>query len=225
VEVSWIPYPITDGISYWGIVNRSTTPSLARSADPGSRLRISAPAILRSRWACEIHSGIIWYMSRLLRSPLLPAVSTETGDCLLGSESCGNAHLPAMSFLSLLRSLTYHTACVSFIRFFKSAIFVSRFFSSSLKLALSFCSLLISSIAVSEFGAYSTIRALECLSLTSSVETFSSSLARYRSFSSVPPYIDTESQLCFVNGYLHGTTTTHDPSRILFAVDRRMIYD
>jgi ABC-type amino acid transport substrate-binding protein len=134
-------------------------------------------------------------MSRLFWSPLLPAVSTETGDYLLGSESCGNAHLAAMSFLSLLRSLTHHTACVSFIRFFKSAIFVSKFLSSSLKVALSFCSLLISSIAVPEFGAYSTIRALECLSLTSSVETFSSSPARYRSFSSVPPYIDTGNQL------------------------------
>ena len=124
-----------------------------------------------------------------------------------------------------LRSLTYHTVCVSFIRFFKSAIFVSRFLSSSLRLARSFCSLLISSMAVSEFGAYSTIRALECLSLTSSGDTFSSSPARYRSFSTVPPYIDTGNQLCFVSGYLHGTTTTHDPSRILFAVDRRMIYD
>jgi hypothetical protein len=133
------------------------------------------------------------------------------------------SHVESVSFLLGVEPLTYHMACVSFIRFFKSAILVSRFLSSSLKLALSFCSLLISSIAVSEFGAYSTIRALECLSLTSSVETFSSSLARYRSFSSVPPYIDTENQLCFFNGYLHGTTTTHDPSKILFAVERRMI--
>jgi len=73
-------------------------------------------------------------------------------------------------------------------------------------------------------GAYSTIRALECLSLTSSVETFSSSLARYRSFRSVPPYIDTGNQLASISYHLHGTTTTHDPSNILFAVDRRMIY-
>jgi len=103
------------------------------------------------------------------------------------------SHLESVSFLSEVEPLTYHTACVSFIRFFKSAIFVSRFRSSSLRLALSFWSLPISFPMIPELGlgAYSTIRALECLSRTSSVETFSNSLARYRSFSSVPPYMDT----------------------------------
>jgi hypothetical protein len=134
------------------------------------------------------------------------------------------SHLESVSFLLGVEPLTYHMACVSFIRFFKSAIFVSKFLSSSRRLALSFCSLLFSSIVTCELYTYSTIRALECLSLTSSVETFSSSLARYRSFSSVPPYIDTDNQLRILNRYLHGTTTTHDPSRILFAVERRMIY-
>jgi hypothetical protein len=133
------------------------------------------------------------------------------------------SHVESVSLLSGVEPLTDHTACVSFIRFFKSAIFVSKFLSSSLKLALSFWSLPVSLIMIPELGAYSTIRALECLSLTSNVETFSSSPARYRSFSSVPPYIDTENQLRSLNRYLHGTTTTHDPSRILFAVERRMI--
>lgn len=159
--------------------------------------------------------------------PLLGAVSTGSGESYLmmgHPDSCDGIRLVAMSRSSYLKSMTNHTACVSFILFFKSAIFVSRFLSSSLRLALSFCSLFFSSIVTHELYTYSTIRALECLSLTSSVETFSSSLARYRSFSSVPPYIDTGNQLCFINGYLHGTTTTHDPSKILFAVERRMIY-
>jgi hypothetical protein len=78
-----------------------------------------------------------------------------------------------------------YTACVSFIRFFKSAIFVSKFLSSSFRVARSFCSLIIRSSPIANPDAHSTIRALDRLSLTSRVETFSSSPARYRSFNIV----------------------------------------
>lgn len=51
----------------------------------------------------------------------------------------------------------HQTEGVSFIRFVKSAIFVSRFRPSSIKLALSFCSLIISLLIPSQIGRVHTL--------------------------------------------------------------------
>jgi hypothetical protein len=193
-----------DRISHEEFLRLSPPPrrceALCPTHDLFAQCPIGEPALIMKRPLIGVAGNAIFTAASygtylvLFRFPLLRPVSTGSGESQSKIEfpgCCDGLLLAAMSCLSYLRSLAYHTACVSFIRFFKSAIFVSRFLSSSLRLALSFCSLFFSSIVTCELYTYSTIRALECLSRTSSVETFSSSLARYRSFNSVPPYIDT----------------------------------
>lgn len=59
-------------------------------------------------------------------------------------------------------------------------------------------------------GTHSTIRALARLSVTSIGVTFSSSLARYRSFRTVPPYIDTAiSSSSLIMGMSHMVLPLH----------------